>query len=102
MGEWVWCHDEEAVIDVDDDQSNDGGGPASQGVQGGEGVEASQPESQGTSRPSLIQGSDSDGYDDIDGDDVASELRESCSETEQQEELGELATSAYVDRAIET
>ena len=98
MGEWVWCHDEEAVIDVDDHQSNDGGGPASQGVEGGEGVEASQ----GTSRPSLIQGSDSDGYDDIDGDDVASELRESCSETEQQEELGEPATSAYVDRAIGT
>ena len=69
----------------DNDQSNDGGGPASQGVEGGEGVEVSQPESQGTSRPSLIQGSGSDGYDDIDGDDVASKLRESCSKTEQQE-----------------
>ena len=103
MGEWVWCHDEEAVIDVDDnDQSNDGGGPALQGVEGGEGVEASQLESQWTSRPSLIQGSDSDGYDDIDGDNVASELRESCSKTEQQEEPGEPATSAYVDRATGT
>ena len=86
----------------DNDQSNDGGGPASRGVEGGEGVEASQLESQGTSRPSPIQGNDSDGYDDIDGDDVSSELRESCSETEQQEVAWEPATSAYVDRATGT